>query len=83
MFKTTRGLRGRCVGHCVTCTHGCKSRGAYICAKGIGSLILLNYGKGVNERDAIVSIRAAETHFKNLGFLGFFKKPKKPEKLGF
>ena len=28
-------------------------------------------------------IRAVETHFKNLGFLGFFKKPKKPEKLGF
>ena len=24
-----------------------------------------------------------ETHFKNLGFLGFLKKPKNPEKLGF
>ena len=27
--------------------------------------------------------RAVETHFKKPRCLGFFKKPKKPEKLGF
>jgi len=27
--------------------------------------------------------RAVQTHFKNLGFLGYFKKPKEHEKLGF
>jgi len=36
-------------------------------------------------RNTIMSpdITAVQTHFKNLGFLSFFKKPLKPEKLGF
>ena len=30
-----------------------------------------------------IHTRAVETHFKKPRFLGFLKKPKKPEKLGF